>query len=281
MFPFIFSKDGLVIPTFFFMVLVGALTAAFYIFFQAKKKGMSQVAILDITMIGIFAGVMGARLFHVLVEAPQLNITFKGVPMTAWQFYMDSPIRILEFWRGGFVGYGAFIGIAISSILYLWVKKLPILKYVDLIALGCPLIIFMVRIGCVGAGCCYGKETDFFLHLTFTDPRSDAGHLFPGKHLHPTQIYDMINAALVFFSLMYFDKRKKFDGQIFILFFMLYGFFRFFIEFLRGDADRGTYLGGAISTSQVVGLVIMFLGSLGLFILSRKKKPASIENSIG
>ena len=246
MFPFIFHYKEIYIPTFFFMVMVGSLAATFYAYFRAPKKGLSQIVILDISMISTLAGIAGARLFHIFAEAPA--------------YYWEHPSYVWHFWQGGFVGYGAFIGVAAGAILTLKIKKLPILPYADLLALGCPLIIFLVRVGCIGAGCCYGKPTDFFIHLVFLSPASDAGSDFPGVALHATQIYDMLNALIVFVVIHLIDRRKKFEGQVTLMFFVLYAFFRFWIEFLRGDVDRGVYFDGRISTSQITSLVIIAVG---------------------
>lgn len=240
------------------MVMVASLVTTFYVYYQAKKKGLSQIAVLDIAMIATLSGVIGARLFHIFVEAPE--------------YYLEHPSYVFHFWRGGFVGYGAFIGVLLGTLGYLKIKKLPVLQYCDLVALGCPLIIFFVRIGCVGAGCCYGKETDFFFHLIFQNPSSDAGKDFPGVALHATQIYDMMNAIITFIVIHIVDKRKKFQGQVMITFFMTYAFMRFFIEFLRGDEDRGIFFNGLLSASQITGIVIWIVGILA-YVYLKKKTP--------
>ena len=256
MFPFIIHHGAIVIPTFFFMVMVASLSAALYLYRRAPRVGFSQVVILDIALLGTFFGIIGARLFHVFAEAP-------------W-YYREDPIRVLYFWQGGFVGYGVFFGILFSAILYLKLRKLPILPYADFIALACPLIIFFVRIGCIGAGCCYGKPTDFFLHLTFIHPSSDGGRDFPGVALHATQIYDLLNAVAVFAVIHWLYPRKRFHGQVLLVFFMLYGLIRGLIEFLRGDLDRGVYFDGMFSTSQAVGIVILIFGGWLWFLWSRR-----------
>ena len=243
------------------MIMVGSLAATFYIYWQAGRKKMSQIAMLDIGMVGTITGVIGARLLHIFTEAPS--------------YYWEKPIRVFYFWQGGFVGYGAFLGILAGGIGYLYFRKLPILKYVDVIALGCPLIIFFVRVGCIGAGCCYGKPTDFFLHLTFHNLSSDAAREFQGVPLHPTQIYDMLNATITFIFIHWLDKRKKFDGEIVLAFLMSYAFFRFLIEFLRGDVDRGVYFNGHISTSQFTSAIFLIVGAILWKILSRKKSRLS------
>lgn len=256
MFPFIFHYGDLYIPTFFLMIMVATLAATFYCYWQAGRMGLSQIAVLDISLIGTVLGIVGARLFHIIVEAPD--------------YYLEHPSYVFHFWQGGFVGYGAFIGIAVGTVLYLKWKKLPILQYVDLMALGCPLIVFFVRIGCIGAGCCYGKPTDFLFHLTFTHPASDAGRDFLGVALHATQIYDMINAMIVFGVIHLVNRKKKFHGQIMLLFFMVYAFGRFFIEFLRGDEDRGVYFDGLISTSQITGIAFILIGAVLWYFWSKK-----------
>lgn len=260
MFPFIINYNDIVIPTFFFMIMVGSLAATFYIYWQAGQKKMSQIAMLDIGMIGTVTGVVGARIFHILAEAPA--------------YYWEKPVRVFYFWQGGFVGYGAFLGILIGGLAYLRMRKLPVLQYADLIALGAPLIVFFVRIGCVGAGCCYGKPTDFFFHLVFDNLASEASQQFRGVPLHATQIYDMLNAVVTFVLVHWLYKRKKFDGQILLAFFMSYAFFRFLIEFLRGDLDRGVYFNGLLSTSQFTSAVFLVLGGLlWKWLGSRKKTP--------
>lgn len=258
MFPFLYQSGEIYIPTFFFMVMVASLVTTYYLFWQAGKKGYSQIAILDISMIGTLCGMIGARLFHVFVEVPG--------------YYWEDPIRVFYFWQGGFVGYGAFIGMTVATFIYLKIKKLPVLDYADFVALGCPLIVFFVRLGCLGAGCCYGKPTDFFVHLVFNNHQSDAGHEFPGIPLHATQIYDMLNALFVFGIVHFVYQRRKFYGQVMLIFFMLYALIRILIEFLRGDADRGVYWNGAISTSQITGLVILGMGSILYFVFLKRCK---------
>lgn len=253
MFPFIFHYKDIFIPTFFFMIMVASLVTTFYCYWQAGRVGLSQVAILDISLLGTLLGVIGARFFHIFAEAPA--------------YYWEDPWRVFYFWQGGFVGYGAFIGVTAATILYVKWRKLDVLEYADLMALGCPFIIGLIRVGCLGAGCCYGKPTDFFLHFVFNHPASDAARFHAGVPVHATQLYDFLNACLTFGVVHYVYFRKRaFKGQAMLTFFMMYSFFRFLIEFLRGDEDRGVYLDGAISTSQITGIVIWVIGlSLWLY----------------
>ena len=266
MLPFILNQGDFVIPTFFFMVMLGVLVTTFYLYFRAPKMGFSQVVVLDLGIIGAICGILGARIFHVFFEA--------------FWFYQQDPMHFFEFWRGGFVSFGAYIGGSVSVLLYLKIRKLPVLKYADFVALAIPFMILFIRLGCLGAGCCYGKPTDFFIHLVFTNPHSDAGSKFAGQSLHATQIYDIANAFIIFGILHWRYYKKKFDGEIFLLLLISYSFIRGLIEILRGDADRGVYLDGALSTGQIAGICLIILcGGLYFYLYSRAKKQCSKTNN--
>ncbi len=250
------------VPTFSLMLTLASLVGTFYIYRLAPKKGLSQVAVLDLGIIGTIAGIVGSRLFHVFVEAPA--------------YYWEKPMRVFYVWQGGFVSYGAIILVTLSFITYLKLRKLDLYKYLDLTALSFPLMVILVRIGCLGAGCCYGKPTDFFFHLIFRNPSSDAGHKFLGTMLHATQIYDILNGIFLFCLLSLIDRRKKFDGQVVWSALIGYGFIRGLIEFLRGDADRGVYLGGLISTAQVTGLLAVSIGTI-MYLYCRKRAQRNLS----
>jgi phosphatidylglycerol---prolipoprotein diacylglyceryl transferase len=247
MYPFLIRHGNFTIPTFSFMLMMASLAATFYLYYRAPGKKLSQTAVLDLGIIGTIAGVVGSRLFHVLVEEPR--------------YYWEHPTHIYQIWRGGFVSYGAIILIGISFYIYMRSRKLDALKYLDFMALSFPIVIFFVRVGCLGAGCCYGKPTHFFIHLVFHNPSSDAGYKYPGIPLHATQVYGMLNAIFLFIALHWLDKRKTFDGQIVWSFVMLYGFTRGLQEFLRGDVERGVYFNGMISTAQIMGILGIIFGA--------------------
>jgi len=256
MFPFLIRHGQFVIPTFPVMLMLASLSAVFYAYYKAPKKNLSQNIVLDLGIVGTVAGVVGARLFHVLWMSPKK--------------YWDDPVQIFHFWQGGFVSFGAIILIGLSFFIYLKIRKVDLWKYMDLMAFGFPLVVFFVRLGCLGAGCCYGKPTDFFLHLTFHDPAGDAGRRFPGVPLHASQVYGMLNGLLLFAILNWIDRRKNFDGQIISSFLILYGVTRGLQEFLRGDVIRGLYFGGTVSTGQILSLVSIIFGIFLYRFLSRR-----------
>ena len=121
------------------------------------------------------------------------------------------------------------------------------------------------RIGCLLAGCCYGKETTGSLAITFTDSAFAPNHV----PLIPTQIYSSILDFAHFFLLLYVAKHKKADGQVAGCYLICYSIGRFVIEMFRGDIERGNV--GIFSTSQFISIFILIIG-IGLTVAAGRKK---------
>ena len=255
MLPYIIKTDFFAIPSFFAAISLSALFATLIIMREAKLAGLDKTLALDICLDLIIFAILGARLGHVLWESPL--------------FYFHNPLRIFAFWSGGFVSLGAILTDLIVLIYVCWRKKLDFWKWFDVIIVGATLVFPIVRLGCVGAGCCYGNPTHSHFGLIYTDPDSIARPL--GVPLIPTQLIELIYGTLIFLLIIFLRRRKSFDGQLALSFLMLYPFCRFFLEFLRGDADRGIYFGGAISTAQII-TIPLFITSLIIYILRRKKE---------
>jgi phosphatidylglycerol:prolipoprotein diacylglycerol transferase len=261
--PFLYYSPQFSIPSFAFMLMMASLVATSVSYVMAPRRGLSQVAILDLGIIGTIMAVVGGRLFHVFVEEPA--------------YYWEHPSHIYQIWRGGFVSYGAFIGLAAGWLVYLRKRHLDTGAYLDHLAIfAAPFIDFFVRLGCLMAGCCFGKPSphrhgEYILYQIFNNRGSDAGYLFPGVALWPTQIWSMIASALLFACCYFIDRRKKFKGETIMSFLVIYAIFRFIIEFFRGDVSRGVYLQGRISTAQVMSLITLAIVS-SFWIYARKKK---------
>ena len=254
--PFLFHIGDLGVPSFFFMIMIGALAATFFAAHMARREGADPVAMLDFGIIAIIASVIGARVFHILVENPS--------------YYWENPIRVFYFWQGGFVSIGAYVFSLAGWLIYMYKRRLHPWRYLDLALTGVPLTIFFVRIGCLLTGCCYGKPTDFFIHLVFNNPKSVAGFYHLGQPLHATQVYNEINALILWGVLLLVYRRRKFYGQVTAAFLIYYGVTRFFIEFLRGDADRGMWFGETLSTGQIA-MIVGFLAGLVLWFYLRRR----------
>jgi Prolipoprotein diacylglyceryltransferase len=262
--PFIFYSPQFSIPSFAFSLMLASLVATIVCYKMAPRRGLSQVVVLDLAIIGTIMGLIGARLFHVFVEEPR--------------YYLEHPTHVYQIWRGGFVSYGVFLGFAVGWIGYLKIRHLDTLTYLDhMILFGGPIVDFFVRLGCLLAGCCFGTRSpyhsgEYILYQVFNNPGGDAGHLFKGVPLYPTQIWSMIAAVFMFFVTYWVDRRKTFKGQTALTFLMLYAVIRTVIELFRGDVARGIYFDGAVSTAQIMS-ALFFTTCLALYFYFKKKFP--------
>ena len=111
------------------------------------------------------------------------------------------------------------------------------------------------RIGCFLAGCCYGKPTQSFLGVTFTDPASQAEPL--NTPLHPTQLFSVFFIYSLMAFLIIMLRHKSFNGQVFLLYLLIYPAGRLIIESFRGDISRGFLFNGALTNGQFVSILVI------------------------
>lgn len=251
MYPILIEFGFFKIFTYGLLVATGFLVAILLASSRAEKEGLDSQKVLDLCFYVMVSALLGARLLYVIVE---------------YRYFLDSPLEIFKFWKGGLVFYGGLILGVLISLWYLKRNQMPMWKTADLLAPSIALGQLIGRWGCFFAGCCYGKKTDVAWGITFTDPRS----LAPLEiSLHPTQVYLSLNAVFIFMFLMWLSKRKVFDGQILWSYGILYSIGRFLIEYFRGD-DRGFPVEQVLSTSQFVGVFVFSFSAFMLLTLYRK-----------
>jgi len=215
----------------------------------------------------IIGAVIGARALHV---ATYWNDSYAGQPW--WEVFMVQ--------RGGLVFYGGLIGASLATILYSRVRQVPLWKLADVLAPSIALGYVFGRLGCLTKGCCYGRECALPWAITY--PR---GHkTFPVSaeaplHVHPTQVYDSLLNLGVYLFLAWLYRRKKFDGQVFAAYLMIYAFTRSFVEYFRGDYDPRTHIhAGFFTPAQLVSVGVLVAGVL-LFVVLRRNRSAANTKS--
>lgn len=240
----LFSIGPMTIHGYGLMIAAGILVCIFMGMQRAGKKSMNEEAVLDIAIIGVLCGFLGAKLLYVIVE-------FKS--------FLINPADVLG--SEGFVVYGGIIAGVCSAIFYCRRKKLVFLEYFDLLSPSIAVAQGFGRIGCFLAGCCYGRETDSFLGVIFPE-----GSFAPsGIKLLPTQLFSSAGDFLIMFILLAYSRHSRRTGNVGALYLLLYGIGRFFLEFFRSDS-RGTV--GMLSTSQFISIGIV-LSALLLFFRHR------------
>lgn len=236
---------GVRIYTYGLMISIGLIFAIYLLTKRGKKVGYDEDSIFNLAMIAVLCGMVGAKLLYVLVELPSI---------------IKEPSLLYKDFGSGFVFYGAVLGGILGVYIYTRRKKWSFINILDLLAPSVPLAQAIGRIGCLFAGCCYGKETTSRWGIEFNNSLI-APH---DVNLIPTQIISSIGDFIIFALVLWFDKyKKKKDGQSFGFYLILYSIARFTIEFLRGD-DRGTVL-KVFSTSQFICIFVFIAGLLLFF----------------
>ncbi|MEO0081741.1 MAG: prolipoprotein diacylglyceryl transferase [candidate division WOR-3 bacterium] len=256
MFPTILKVGGIHIYSYGLMLFLSFLLGIWLVERRARKFGVDAQTITDLALWILLAVVLGSRLFYVAFH---------------WEEFRHDLIGIIAFWRGGLAGlmfYGGFLGAIIAGLVFVRVKKLPLLKLMDAIAPAIMLGEGFTRIGCFLNGCCFGKPTSCPLGIVFpTD--SPAGYTFQNQHIHPTQLYSSAAGFVLFALALWLERRKLKDGVLFAVMLILYSLFRFGIDFVRYYENASNFWG-----NQVVALGLTAVGLVLLLVLIRRKQPA-------
>lgn len=249
MYPVLISIGKITIHTYGFFVALGFLVGLTIAKIEARRVGEPPEKIMDLCFYMLLVAIIVSRIFYVFTDL---------------KIFLKDPIEIFRIWHGGLVFYGGFIGAIATIIIYVNKYQMNLRKTLDILSPSVAIGHFFGRIGCFFAGCCYGKICHLPWAVTFTRPDS----LAPvGVPLHPTQLYEAFTNLFIFSCLWMFRRKKTYNGQVFLLYILLYGVARSIIEIFRGD-DRGGFLFGVLSVSQVIGLLLAFLAA---FILMYKK----------
>lgn len=220
------------------MIAIGILAAYVTAEYRAKKYGLDPDKIFYLVIWAVVGGFAGAKVLYFLTRLKDI---------------MENP-RVLLDLADGFVVYGGIIGGIFSAMAYCKIKKLPFLKYFDLVMPSVALAQGFGRIGCFLAGCCYGRETDSALGIVF----HNSSYAPNGVKLLPTQLISSGLDFMLCIVLILLDRKKKGDGQIAGAYLVLYSIGRFILEFYRGDLIRGNV--GALTTSQFIAIFVALAG---------------------
>src|ERR1043166_6648374 len=262
MYPEIIRIGSFPINTYGVFLAIAFLCAILIATRLAARDGLPRERIYDLSLWMLLGGLIGSKILMLFTE-PE---------------YRDHPLQLLslDFLRSGGVFYGGLIGAVLAGYFLMKRYKLPWWKTADACAPGIALGNFFGRQGCFSAGCCWGKPTTLPWGVQFTEAGHEITGVPTGVHLHPTQLYESFAMLVVFFSLLWLHKKKKFSGQVILAYAVIYAMVRFMIEFVRDD-PRGDVLGlttlTGLSTSQLIGLVVG-IGALILLIIRWRRASA-------
>lgn len=230
------------------LIMLGVVLATVYASAQSQQFGIQKDDLYDTVLWSVPIGIVCARIYYVIFE---------------WEQYKDNLLEIVATWHGGLAIYGGIIGGIIVIAVVCKVKKIHVMDMLDLCASAIPIGQILGRWGNFFNCEAYGSATTAPWRMVIGKTLEEAG----ATGNHPTFFYESAWNLIGFIILYFSSKKRKYRGEILLLYLGWYGLGRFFIEGLRTDS---LYVWGTgIRVSQVVALICIIIG-LGGFLLNRK-----------
>ncbi len=241
---------GLTIHWYGIIIGLGIILAYLFAVREGKKRGITQDTLLDVIIYGLPSAIVCARLYYVIFE---------------WEQYQNNLWDIFKIWEGGLAIYGGVIGAVVAAWIYCRIKKISFPKVADIGGFGFPIGQAIGRWGNFMNAEAYGDTT-------MLPWRMEIENL--GFGVHPTFLYESLWNLGVFLFLLWYRKKQKFDGEIFLMYLSAYGLGRLWVEGLRTDS---LWL-GPFRISQLVAAVCVVVGVALVIYFRHKKKKEEIAN---
>jgi len=240
--PIAFTVFGIDIMWYGILVAAAMIVAVIILYKRAPIHKLSSEKTLDFVLICIPIGVIGARLYYVIFN---------------WAYYSGDMFKIFNIRAGGLAIHGGLILGFLTAIL---LCRLWDIKALNLLDLAAPSIAIAQSIGRWG---------NYFNQEAYGGPTNLPWAIsIKGQMVHPTFLYESIWCFLLFFVLIVIDNNRKFEGQTFLLYGILYSFERFFVEWLRTDS----LMIGPLKQAQVLSASVFIIFLVIYIILRRKSK---------
>lgn len=251
--PVAFTIGSLVVSWYGIIIAVGLLLAMIYGLKRASQFKITADDLSDVIIFSIIAGIIGARLYYVLFFSDGSGLN----P------YFSNPISMLYIWQGGLGIYGGIIAAFLCAFIVCRVKKISVGAVFDIAALG-----FLI-------GQAIGRWGNFVNREAFGAQTSLPWRMVvdsTGTGYNPCFLYESLWCILGFVLLHIYSKRRKFNGEVFLIYLMWYGFGRFFIEALRTDS----LMLGNLKISQLVAAAL-FVVAGGIWAYKRSQARSSSQ----
>ena len=269
------SIGGFTIAYYGIVIGIGIIGGLMLAQWQARRTGQDPEMYLDLAMIAVVLSIIGARVYYVVF---------------AWDMYKDDLLSIFNIRNGGLAIYGGVLTAIATVFVFAKVKKQPFGLLTDTAGLGLILGQVVGRWGNFFNREAFGGYTDNLLAMQLpvsavrrSDISADlAAHIMNVGgidyiQVHPTFLYESLWNLCVLLFLIWYSPKKKFHGEVFCLYLLLYGIGRFWIEGLR--TDQLIFFGTGLAVSQMLALVMVVV-SLCIIAMGRKRqKTKQTENS--
>jgi phosphatidylglycerol:prolipoprotein diacylglycerol transferase len=254
MHPILFSIGGFDIHVWGLMVSLGAAAGYMTALRFAEGSRFTESILGGYFFYAIPVGLAGARLWEVLFS---------------WQNYAADPLQALMLWQGGMSIQGAVAADLLLAWGYIRKQKLSLAAFGDILAPGLILGQAIGRIGCFFNGDAYGQPTDAWYGIVY-QPGTPAFAAWGSTPLVPAELFESAADFVILGILCVIFRRKRFDGQVVLWYFILYSAARFFLEFLRTDS----LMAGPLKAAQLTTAVTAGAAVLVLVWLSKRRTHA-------
>ena len=250
---------GLEIPMYGLMMAVGFVTVSAISFFRARKRGLQGENLIIIAAMVLAGALFGGKLMYTFVS---------WTPHQLAELISEGEWEVIA--GGGIVFYGGLIGGVLGAFLGSLIAKDDLRNYIDVVVPVIPLGHAIGRIGCLCAGCCYGRPTDSFIGIVYPE---NIGGAPVGVKLLPVPLFEAAVNIVIFVILMIVSAKASSKYTTAFLYCVLYGSARFVLEFFRYDSIRG--IAGGLSTSQWISLGVVCAAVICAAVMRFcRKRPA-------
>jgi phosphatidylglycerol:prolipoprotein diacylglycerol transferase len=222
--PVIFHLGDTEIRWYSVAVLTAIIAAVVITARRAPAKGIPSRAVYGLAGWVIFAGLIGARLFHVT---------------DYWSYYLSHPGMIVGF--QGLAIWGALIAGGLAMVIYGWRRKLPLWRLADTLVPGLLIGQIIGRFGCIVNGDAYGAVTHLPWAFIYTNPAASIPMSLYGLPTHPYPVYEQLWNLLTLIGILWLGRKVKKDGLVFLAYVGSYSVARFLLTYVR---LQKTFIGG-------------------------------------
>ena len=269
MHPKLFSIGKLTLHSYGLMLAISFIIAIWITVLRARKRGINPDDMMDLSLWIMIFAIIGSRAFYILYHIPE---------------YIKAPQRIFIIWEGGLVLLGGFIFSSLATIVFCWRKKIALWVIADSVAPSIGLAEFITRIGCFLNGCCFGRPTNMSWGMIFPNGSSTGVYSAAGEychsiamhgsnapiHIHPTQLYMAAYGLIIFLTLIYIERFKKFHGFLFFMLIILMSIARIIVDFFRYYDENIIFLG--LRQNQHISVVLIIIAIASMIYLSKHRR---------
>lgn len=240
-------------PIYWYGIIIGCgfLLAVFYASRRAKEFDLNSDLLLDMLLFATPIAIICARLYYVAFE---------------WETYKNNPAEIIAVWHGGIAVYGSIIGAIATVIVFCRYRKVNVFDMMDIGSLGLLIGQFIGRWGNFANGEAFGGPTTLPWRMNIGKTIAESGDI----GVQPTFFYESFWNFCGFILIHFYSKKRRYHGEVFLMYVAWYGLGRFFIEGMRTDSLY--IMGTGIRVSQVLAILSSIL-ACGILIYNHKVKP--------